>query len=230
MRQVCLSVKERKAATMSIPPLPQLEMPGQAAQAGAAKSARQRILDTAIALFYRDGIRAVGIDTIIAQSGVAKMSLYRHFASKDDLVVAYLDWRDRTYWDWWDKVLAQHPGDAPAQLRALFASILERITNPAYRGCAFLNTATEFPRQADGSEHPGRAVAVAHKAKARARLAELATALGARQPQLLADQLLVLLDGIYSTAPLFGPGWDAACVFTALDALVAAQCDGKRDR
>ena len=72
------------------------------------KSARERILETADDLFYREGIHAVGIDTIIEKSGVAKMSLYRNFASKDDLVAAYLEARSQRYWQWWDGVMA-HP-------------------------------------------------------------------------------------------------------------------------
>src|SRR4051812_3988985 len=85
----------RAAAAAAAPPEP-------AAAPPAGKSARERIPETASELFFRHGIRAVGIDTIIARSGVAKMSLYRHFASKDDLVVAFLEWRNRTYWEWWD--------------------------------------------------------------------------------------------------------------------------------
>src|SRR5258706_8006061 len=135
----------RMAARPATAPITQAEP----APAAPAKSARDRILETASELFFRHGIRAVGIDTIIARSGVAKMSLYRHFASKDELVVAYLEWRDQTYWQWWDAVLAQHPGDPHAQLKALVAGFAERISNRSYRGCAFLNTASEFPTPAD---------------------------------------------------------------------------------
>ena len=193
----------------------------------AGKSARERILETASELFFRHGIRAVGIDTIIAQSGVAKMSLYRHFASKDDLVVAYLEWRDQTYWDWWDTVLAQHAGDPRAQLKALIQGIAERISNRSYRGCAFLNTASEFPTPADGSEHPAHAVSMAHKAELRRRLLDLATALEPRDPECLADQFLLLLNGAYATAPLLGAGWPRAALDSALDTLIAAQQDGR---
>lgn len=189
----------------------------------AAKSARERILAAASDLFYREGIRAVGIDTIIAQSGVAKMSLYRHFASKDDLVVAYLEWRDRTYWEWWDGVIADHAGQPRVQIKALFAGIVERITSRAYRGCAFLNTASEFPTQPDGTEHPAHAVSLAHKAELRRRLLGLAGDLGARQPEILADQLLLLLDGAYATAPLFRADWPHAAFDAALDTLIDAQ-------
>jgi len=139
-----------------------------AAPAAPAKSARERILETASDLFYREGIRAVGIDTIIAKSGVAKMSLYRHFASKDELVVAFLEWRDQLYWHWWDGVVAAHPDRPRAQIEALFAG--HRRPHPpsrAYRGCAFLNTSTEFPAASDGQRHPAHAVSLMHKEKVR---------------------------------------------------------------
>src|SRR5882762_7312955 len=96
----------------------------------AEKSARQRILETATDLFYREGIRAVGIDTIIARSGVAKMSLYRNFASKDDLVVAFLEHRNAIYWAWWDEVMAAQPDDPRRQVADLFAALARRVTGP----------------------------------------------------------------------------------------------------
>src|SRR5882762_7398109 len=144
----------------------------------AEKSARQRILETATDLFYREGIRAVGIDTIIARSGVAKMSLYRNFASKDDLVVAFLEYRDGIYWQWWDHVMAGHPDDAARQISDLFASLTRRVSSPHYRGCPFINTSTEFP----DPDHPARAVCRANKRELRRRLLDLARRAGARDP------------------------------------------------
>src|SRR5215469_16238001 len=86
----------------------------------AERPARERIFDVAKDLFYRQGIRAVGVETIVAAAGATKMSLYRSFPSKDDLVVAYLqDW-DGRYWQWWDNVIACYPGDPRQQIRALF--------------------------------------------------------------------------------------------------------------
>ena len=171
---------------------------------GNRKSARERILETASDLFYREGIRAVGIDTINAKTGVAKMSLYRNFASKDELIVAYLEWRDQLYWQWWDGVMAAPSRATAAQIEALFAGTIERITSPSYRGCAFLNTATEFPAASDGQRHPAHAVSLAHKEKVRARFGVLAGELGAADaPTMLADQLVLLLDGVFATAPLF---------------------------
>jgi AcrR family transcriptional regulator len=213
-----------KIATMAArPATAQASLEAGSAIPAAARSARERILETASELFFRHGIRAVGIDTIIARSGVAKMSLYRHFASKDELVVAYLEWRNKTYWEWWDEVLARHSGDPRAQLKGLIAGIAERISNRSFRGCAFLNSASEFPTPADGSEHPAHAVSLAHKTELRRRLLDLATALAPRDAEQLADQFLLLFNGAYATAPLLGAEWPRPALDAALDSLIAAQ-------
>lgn len=158
-----------------------------------ATSARERILNTAKDLFYEEGIRAVGIDKIIERSGVAKMTLYRHFASKDDLIVAYLEALDACHWAWLEQAMAAHPGDPRAQLLAVFDALVTKLGVPEYRGCAFSNVVTEFPDPA----HPGRQAALAHTERMRARLTGLAREAGAQDPEALGDQLLLLLDGAY---------------------------------
>jgi AcrR family transcriptional regulator len=183
-----------------------------------SKRARERILETAEDLFYREGIRAVGIDTIIERSGVAKMSLYRSFPSKDDLVAAYLDVRSQRYWKWWDTVLARHPGDPRRQLHDLFAAIAERVRRPEYRGCAFVNAAIEFPEE--GSR--ARSAALAHKAEMRKRLLKLCRAIGSRQPGALANQLLMLIDGTYTTVGILGRRDAVSATAHAAEALVEA--------
>jgi len=185
----------------------------------AERSARERILETATELFYREGIRAVGIDTIIARSGVAKMSLYRNFASKDDLVVAFLEYRDGIYWQWWDHVMAAHPDDAARQISDLFASLTLRVSSLAYRGCPFINTSTEFP----DPEHPARAICRANKRELRRRLLDLAQRAGARDAQGLADQLLLLMEGAYASAQNFPARGPAPSLQGAAEALLAAQ-------
>lgn len=185
----------------------------------AGKPARERIFEAAKDLFYRLGIRAVGVESIVAAAGATKMSLYRSFPSKDDLVVAYLqDW-DGRYWQWWDNVVARHPGDPRQQIRALFKSVAGRTTRPGSRGCPFTNAATEFPEPG----HPGRAVAAANKAKLRERLRDLARATGAREPERLGDQLFLLIEGAYASAQIMGPDGPALNLAEAADELVAAQ-------
>jgi AcrR family transcriptional regulator len=192
----------------------------------AAKSARTRILEAAADLFYREGIRAVGVDAVIAHSGVAKMSLYRNFAGKDELVAAFLEHRDQLYWGWWDKVVACHPDDPRAQIRAIFEAVGKRTAHPDYRGCPFINTAVEFP----DSGHPGRVVALANKRELRARLRALAETVGARDPAMLADQLLLVLEGAYVSGQTIGAeGVGQRAAAAAADALVDAACKASVD-
>ena len=154
-------------------------------------SARERILQTARDSFYREGIRAVGVDTLIARSGVAKMSFYRSFRSKDDLVCVYLESAAAEYWRRWDETIRPHAHAPRKQLRALFAATADKITSADFRGCPFGNTLVEFPEEG----HPARAVIVRFRAERHARLRELAKAAGARDPERLADQLGIVLEG-----------------------------------
>ena len=182
------------------------------------KSARERILETAEDLFYREGIHAVGIDTIIEKSGVAKMSLYRSFASKDDLIAAYLEARGRRYWQWWDGVMALNPSQPRRQLPDLFEAIAVRTRRPEFRGCAFLKAVAEFPE--DGCR--ARVVALANKKEMRRRLLKLCRAVGAHQPDVLSNQLLMLIEGAYSTAGILGKRDAVKATAKAADALINA--------
>ena len=180
---------------------------------------RQRILDTASEMFYRDGVRAVGIDAIIARSGVAKMSLYRNFPSKDALVTAWLEDRNEFFWGRWERAEASHAGNPRGQLAAILDMVAATVSHPKWRGCPFLNTGTEFPEP----DHPARAVILANKRAVGKRLQALATAAGARDPDLLAQQLQLLIDGAYAIGQSLGPAGPAKTVASAGCALIAAQ-------
>jgi AcrR family transcriptional regulator len=108
-----------------------------------ALPARDRILVTAHALFYRDGIRATGIDRIIAESGVAKLTFYRHFPSKDALVCAFLDYRHERWMAWFVDALGRHGAQPGGGLAPLAAALAEWFADPAFRGCAFINAVVE---------------------------------------------------------------------------------------
>lgn len=194
-------------------------MPGEASLCDERKSARRRILDAARELFYREGIRAVGVDAVIARAGVAKMSLYRAFPSKDDLIVAFLEELSGQYWLWWDEVTGRHDGQPHRQVQALFAGLARHTTGDRFRGCPFTNTAIEFPDPA----HPGRAVVTAHRRELRRRLRQLAEALRARDADVLADQLLLLMEGAYSAGAVMSGESPCAAVAAAAEVLVAAQ-------
>jgi AcrR family transcriptional regulator len=189
---------------------------------GAQRSARERLLAAAGNLFYRRGIRSVGIDEVIAEAGVAKMSLYRCFPSKDDLVAAYLRERDEAYWRWWDETVANHAGKPRDQLRALFDGLVARATRAGWRGCPFTNAATEFPEP----DHPGRKVAEGNKQELRRRLRELSAGLGARDADALAAQLVLLFEGTYSSRQTLGPEGPAGQAAKAADALIDAAVKG----
>ncbi len=185
------------------------------------KPARERILDTASEMFYRDGIRAVGIDAIIARSGVAKMSLYRNFASKDALVTTWLEDRDAFFWQRWNKAEASRFADPRGQLEAILDMVAATASHPKWRGCPFLNTGAEFPEP----DYPARAVILAHKRAVRERLRALAAAARARDPDLLAQQLQLLIDGAYAIGQSLGPSGPAKTVASAGRALIEAQIE-----
>jgi AcrR family transcriptional regulator len=152
-------------------------------------------------LFYRDGVRAIGVDTIVEQSGVSKTTLYRLFESKDALIAAFAAERDRLNWEWWDRIEEQHADDPRALLVALLSEIARRIGGPAYRGCPFLNLATEFP----DDNHPGRVAALANKEELRARLATVVAKLGVADPERVASQMAMLINGAYVTGLVAKP-------------------------
>ena len=167
---------------------------------------RLRVLQTASELFYRLGVRAVGVDMIVAEAGVAKTSLYRHFRTKDDLIAAFLQREDDDFWRVWDEVAQRHTGDAgghagdaEAELEAHMGWIGDRAGRPGYRGCPQINVAAEFPDPA----HPARAVARMHKEELRQRLKAIAERLGVKRPEELALQLALVINGAFVSGTLF---------------------------
>ena len=160
-------------------------------------SARDRILETAFGLFYARGIRAVGVDLIISESGVAKATFYKHFPAKDELVLAYLDKVDGI-WTGQLHAAAEAAGPEPAdQLVGLFDALGTACRREGYRGCAFINAAAEAV--------PGTPVhmrTVAHKQSVLAWLRDLAAQAEADDPDTLARTLALLLDGGLSDGAL----------------------------
>ncbi|WP_329481607.1 TetR/AcrR family transcriptional regulator [Kribbella sp. NBC_01484] len=154
------------------------------------KPARERILDTAFRLFYAHGPRGVGVDTVIAESGVAKATLYKHFPRKDDLVLAYLDKVDQA-WFGQLRAAARTAGEDPRdQLVGMFDGLSSACLREGYHGCAFINAAAESEA---GTDVHGRTVE--HKNVVRAWVTDLARRAGAADPDLLARQLTLLIDG-----------------------------------
>jgi AcrR family transcriptional regulator len=164
-----------------------------------AAAAQERLLDAAQELFYRDGVRAVGVEAVVEQAGVNKMSLYRCFTSKDELMLAYLERMEQCFFARFDASVAQHPDDARAQLVQYFDDLSQRASDPEYRGCPFVNVAAEFP----DPQHPARRFVAEHKARVLARLGQLARQAGAAQPEALALSLALLIEGVYATSQTY---------------------------
>jgi AcrR family transcriptional regulator len=161
---------------------------------------RERILAVARELFYRRGIHAVGVDAIAEAAGTNKMTLYRHFASKDELVAACLRELAREKDAAWDAIAAAYPHDPSGQLQAWLRHIVEWIAREAGRGCALANAAIELPDQ----DHPARRVIREHKSAVRQRLAELCRDAGLNDPEALADEAFLLWEGVRTAAQSLG--------------------------
>ena len=183
-----------------------------------ATDVRERILSVASELFYKNGVRAIGVDLVVDQAGVAKSSLYRHFRTKDDLIVAFLAREDVDFWATWDDVAARHADDARAELEAQLRWIGDRLGRANYRGCPQINVAAEFAEQ----DHPARQVARQHMQALRSRLTEIARRLGAASPDALAAQLALLVNGAFVSAELLAPDEATDVLLTAMRALLGA--------
>jgi AcrR family transcriptional regulator len=179
---------------------------------------RERILAVAGDLFYRHGIRAVGVDAIAEAAGTNKMTLYRHFGSKDELVAAYLRQTAELADTCWDRFAQAHPRDPLAQLRAWLEEMAGHVAITDERGCALANAAVELPEK----NHPARRVIEEFKVAQRARLVQLARSAGLDEPDMLADELHLLLEGARVTAQSVGADGLGARVVRMGEAMIAA--------
>ncbi len=161
-----------------------------------ASPKRDHLLATAWRLFYRDGYRVVGIDTLLAEADVAKMTLYKHFSSKEDLIVAVIRKRSEEVQDGLAGAV-QAAGRSPERrLLAVFDWLKGLFGEADFRGCAFIRALSEFPE----TDHPVHQVAWAHKQAVRKQLVGLAAEAGAKDPPALAEALRLLIDGALVSA------------------------------
>ena len=184
--------------------------------------AQARILEAVDELFYQEGSRTVSVDEVVLHAGVNKMSLYRQFESKDALLMYYLQGREKTFWGYFETSIAKHPGQPVRQMQQFFDDLAVRICRPGYRGCAFVNMAVEYP---DRSAPPRQFVAH-NKSEVYARFLALATAAGARQPEVLASGLALLTEGAYAASQTYEPGHPSLAHLpaTAATLIAAAGC------
>lgn len=182
--------------------------------------ARQRILETADRLFYQDGIRGVGIDRIIAEAGVAKMTLYAHFSSKDELILAALKYREDRLGEFFRVAIERHARRHKDKLRAFFASLKDLFSSPGFRGCPFQNAAAEL---AD-STHPGSVYVRGQKQ----RFAELvrgviAESVGEKRADECGSAVALLVEGAIVNAVLYKQPEAADVAYQAAKKLVRAK-------
>jgi len=178
----------------------------------APPSARERILLTAHDLFYREGIRATGIDRVIAQSGVTKVTFYRHFPSKNDLVLAFLAYRHRRWMDWFVEALQRHGGG----LQALPPTLAEWFGSEDFRGCAFINSVGEL----GGAQPEVVTVAQRHKQDMMAAIADLLPPSAQRDAE--AQAIALAVDGAIVRAQFDpAPGAALRALARILEALTA---------
>lgn len=157
-----------------------------------ATDTRQRLIDAGFELFSRHGFQAVGLDSVLREVGVSKQTFYNHFDSRDDLVLDVLRYRDQWEMGVWRDRLRRLGGECPRRrLYALFDVLEAYFSDPEFRGCIFLTAAAEFVSPAD----PAHQAAVAHVQALQQLIRDLAAAAGADDPQFLAEQLTLLIEG-----------------------------------
>lgn len=181
-----------------------------------AMTARQRILEAGLDLFYREGLHGVGVDRIVAQSGVAKMTLYGHFKGKDGLIEAVVNEHHRRWCQWFCGRVKAAPGTARQRLVGAFDVLAELMGRPEFRGCALVNAAVELPDPG----HPVRRAIVRNKAEVAEFLTDLAREAGLPEPAAAGEQLLVLIHGAIITAQVAGLSGAAASAKRAAEAVV----------
>jgi AcrR family transcriptional regulator len=185
---------------------------------------RERILRVADELFYSRGLRAVGVDEIVARSETAKASLYAHFPTKDALIADYLRQRSDDWKAHLGAELERRGGSPVERIDHVFAILAEGCATPGFRGCPFINAAVEFPDPA----HPARVVGSRHRAWVRALLLDLAERAGLEDRDRLADQLSLLYDSAMVGTQLSGTPASALTARDAAGLLVEAAVRGRR--
>jgi AcrR family transcriptional regulator len=203
---------------MSMSRSPESRSPEKPPSAAEKAAPRERIIAAARELFYRQGIRAVGVDAVADAAGTNKMTLYRHFTSKDELVAECLREFAREAEAGWDALARAHPGKPRDQLRAWLKRMAEHISASTERGCALANAAIELPEK----DHPARQVIESFKKAQRERLVRLCREAGLTQPELLADELFLLLEGARVCRQSIGPEGPAGRLVRLGEAIVGA--------
>jgi AcrR family transcriptional regulator len=181
---------------------------------------RERLIDAAVRRFYRDGFRNVGIDQVLADVGISKTAFYKHFESKDDLMLAVLEKKNVWLQELLREVTAER-NDASAvdKLRRLFEVVDQIIASDEFQGCIFVNAAMEFPLP----HEPAHRAAAAHKRAIEAIVREVAAQAGADDPEALAKELCLIMEGAYVTRQVTGDSRTIEIARRVADALIAVR-------
>jgi AcrR family transcriptional regulator len=185
-----------------------------------APGTRQRILAVAARLFGEHGVRPVGMQRLVDETGLGKSLVYREFAGKDDLVAAWLRESHESWSVLVDAVIRRYDGDPARQLLAVVEFYHQTAVSPAFHGCPFYATINEFRDTA----HPGRREAIAHLEDVRERIHALAGATGATDPEWLADVLMLLIGGLLINGPALGSTGPAEFAVSAAASLIRQHC------
>ncbi len=184
---------------------------------------RERILAAADDLFRRMCVRGVGVEQIAAEAGTNKMSLYRHFESKDQLIAEWIRGIITQKEKAWDDIVAQHPGDPTAQLVAWSRRTADTLAQMEDRGSAIINALAELPEQ----DHPARCLIDEHRRREHRRIAEVCREAGFAEPEFAADQLYFLLEGAKCCVQGMGARRVGEHLMRLVDSMVATK--GKRE-
>ncbi|WP_055494218.1 TetR/AcrR family transcriptional regulator [Streptomyces sp. TP-A0356] len=185
-----------------------------------APGTRRRILSAAAKLFSENGVRAVGMQQVIEETGVGKSLLYREFASKDELVAAWIRQSDEEWWEHARKVTQPHAGDPARQIIALMEFFYESVSAPDFRGCIYFNTSSEFRDPA----HPGRVEAKLHLEKLRIWMRDLGATAGADDPESMADALMLVIGGMLANGEVLGASGPARMAVATAEAIIRQYC------
>jgi len=185
-----------------------------------ATTTRQRLIEAALQRFYRDGFRNVGIDQVLADVGISKTAFYKHFESKDDLMLAVLQMKNVWLQDLLREVACRRDGRNPAeQLRSLFDVVEQTIASDNYKGCIFVNVAMEFPLL----HEPAHQAAAEHKRAIEAIVRELAAQAGVDDPTAMAQELCLIMEGAYVTRQVTGDPQTIEIARRVAEAAIAAR-------
>jgi len=180
---------------------------------------RQRILEAAADLFRRVGIRGVGVEALAEAAGTNKMTLYRHFASKDELVAEWVRGIVAQKEAEWDEIAAKHPGDPQAQLVDWSRRVAKKFAEMEERGSALGNALAELPE----ADHPARRVIDEHRVREHERVRALCREAGFPEPELAADQFYMMIEGAKACVQCIGLKRVGEHLMRSVDALIAAR-------